>query len=184
MGTFYRLTCKNKDCRYSVELREGVGWTLFARDKNLQSEILNGEEDASDEIKGLKTSASELLGFKKDLEQQSHLKEIDKVWDKVEAAESKIKTHTEKLDELYKTEHILDIDELWSLSKDNSERITELKGKADDNASSIDDLKNQIAAITDDIEQIRRTIKIALVLGGSAVAICVVELILHLARVL
>lgn len=61
MGTFYRLTCKNKDCRYSVELREGVGWTLFARDKNLQSEILNGEEDASDEIKDLLKNGYEIM---------------------------------------------------------------------------------------------------------------------------
>ena len=96
----------------------------------------------------------------------------------------KIKTHTEKLDELYQAEHILDVDKLWSLSNENSERIKELTGKVDDNASSIDELKNQLAGVKSDIEQIKGKIKIALLLGGSAVAIIVVELILHLARVL
>lgn len=159
-------------------------WSDVEKHKRDLSELHQASKDASDGIKDLKTSESELLGFKKNLEQQSHLKEIDQLWDKVEEAESKIKTYTEKLDELYQTEHILDVDKLWSLSQDNSERITELKGNVDDNASGIDNLKNQLAGITDDIEQIKRKIKIALLLGGSAVAICVVELVFHLARVL
>ena len=53
MGLIYSLTCKNKDCRYSVQLREGPGFTLFARDKRLQEAILSGEEIVSDEIKAL-----------------------------------------------------------------------------------------------------------------------------------
>ena len=159
-------------------------WSDVEKHKRDLSELHQASKDASDGIKDLKTSESELLGFKKNLEQQSHLKEIDQLWDKVEEAESKIKTYTEKLDELYQAEHILDVDKLWSLSQDNSERITELKGNVDDNASGIDNLKNQLAGITDDIEQIKRKIKIALLLGGSAVAICVVELVFHLARVL
>lgn len=159
-------------------------WSDVEKHKRDLAELHQASKDASDGIKDLKTSESELLGFKKNLEQQSHLKEIDQLWDKVEEAESKIKTYTEKLDELYQAEHILDVDKLWSLSQDNSERITELKGNVDDNASGIDNLKNQLAVITDDIEQIKRKIKIALLLGGSAVAICVVELVFHLARVL
>ena len=85
---------------------------------------------------------------------------------------------------MYQAEHILDVDKLWSLSNENSERIKELKGKVDDNASSIAELKNQLAGVKSDIEQIKGKIKIAFLLGGSAVAIIVVELLLHIARVL
>ena len=53
MGLIYSLTCKNKDCRYSVQLSEGPGFTLFARDNRLQEAILSGEEIVSDEIKAL-----------------------------------------------------------------------------------------------------------------------------------
>lgn len=159
-------------------------WSDVEKHKRDLSELHQASKDASDGIKDLKTSVSELLGFKKNLERQSHLKEIDQLWDKVEEAESKIKTHIEKLDELYQAEHILDVDKLWSLSNENSERIKELKGKVDDNASSIAELKNQLAGVKSDIEQIKGKIKIAFLLGGSAVAIIVVELLLHIARVL
>lgn len=173
-------------------------WSDVKKHKKDLSKLQQVTKDASDEIKGLKTSSTELLGFKKDLEQQSHLKEIDKIWDNVESNketigshtqrlkdnESTVKSHTEKLEKLYKTEHILDVDELWKLSNDNSERITELQGRIDDNTSDIDGLKNQLSSITTDIELIKGRLKMALVLGGSAVAIFVVELILHLVRVL
>lgn len=157
-------------------------WSDVEKHKKDLSELHQASKDASDGIKDLKTSASELLGFKKNLERQSHLKEIDQLWNKVDDAGAKIKTHTEKLDELYQAEHILDVDKLWSLSNENSERIKELTGKVDDNASSIDELKNQLAGVKSDIEQIKGKIKIAFLLGESAVAIIVVELILHLAR--
>lgn len=159
-------------------------WSDVEKHKKDLLELQRSSKDASGGIKDLKTSASELLGFKKDLEQQKHLNEIDHIFDKVEDAEAEIKTHTEKLDKLYQAEHILDVDKVWSLSNENSERIKELKGKVDDNASSIEELKKQLAGVTSDIEQIKGKIKIALLLGGCAVAIIVVEIILHLARVL
>lgn len=159
-------------------------WSDVEKHKKDLLELHRASKDASGGIKDLKTSASELLGFKKDLEQQKHLNEIDHIFDKVEDAEAEIKTHTEKLDKLYQAEHILDVDKVWSLSNENSERIKELKGKVDDNASSIEELKKQLAGVTSDIEQIKGKIKIALLLGGCAVAIIVVEIILHLARVL
>ena len=53
MGLVFSLTCKNKECRYSVQLREGPGFRLFSRDKNLEKAILSGEENVSDEIKTL-----------------------------------------------------------------------------------------------------------------------------------
>lgn len=159
-------------------------WSDVEKHKKDLLELQRASKDASGGIKDLKTSASELLGFKKDLEQQKHLNEIDHIFDKVEDVEAEIKTHTEKLDKLYQAEHILDVDKLWSLSNENSERIKELKGKVDDNASGIEELKNQLSSVTSDIEQIKGKIKIALLLGGCAVAIIVVEIILHLARVL
>lgn len=159
-------------------------WSDVEKHKKDLLELQRASKDASGGIKDLKTSASELLGFKKDLEQQKHLNEIDHIFNKVEDAEAEIKTHTEKLDKLYQAEHILDVDKVWSLSNENSERIKELKGKVDDNASSIEELKKQLAGVTSDIEQIKGKIKIALLLGGCAVAIIVVEIILHLARVL
>ncbi len=159
-------------------------WSDVEKHKKDLLELQRASKDASGGIKDLKSSASELLGFKKDLEQQKHLNEIDHIFDKVEDAEAEIKTHTEKLDKLYQAEHILDVDKVWSLSNENSERIKELKGKVDDNASSIEALKKQLAGVTSDIEQIKGKIKIALLLGGCAVAIIVVEIILHLARVL
>lgn len=159
-------------------------WSDVEKHKKDLLELQRASKDASGGIKDLKTSASELLGFKKDLEQQKHLNEIDHIFNKVEDAEAEIKTHTEKLDKLYQAEHILDVDKVWSLSNENSERIEELKGKVDDNASSIEELKKQLAGVTSDIEQIKGKIKIALLLGECAVAIIVVEIILHLARVL
>lgn len=159
-------------------------WSDVEKHKKDLLELQRASKDASGGIKDLKTSASELLGYKKNLEQQKHLNEIDHIFDKVEDAEAEIKTHTEKLDKLYQAEHILDVDKVWSLSNENSERIKELKGKVDDNASSIEELKKQLAGVTSDIEQIKGRIKIALLLGGCAVAIIVVEIILHLARVL
>lgn len=159
-------------------------WSDVEKHKKDLLELQRASKDASGGIKDLKTSASELLGFKKDLEQQKHLNEIDHIFDKVEDTEAEIKTHTEKLDKLYQAEHILDVDKLWSLSNENSERIKELKGKVDDNASGIEELKNQLSSVTSDIEQIKGKIKIALLLGGCAVAIIVVEIIIHLARVL
>lgn len=159
-------------------------WSDVEKHKKDLLELQRASKDASGGIKDLKTSVSELLGFKKDLEQQKHLNEIDHIFDKVEDAEAEIKTHTEKLDKLYQAEHIQDVDKLWSLSIENSERIKELKGKVDDNASGIEELKNQLSSVTSDIEQIKGKIKIALLLGGCAVAIIVVEIILHLARVL
>ena len=60
MGIFYYMTCRNKACRYSVELREGPGMLLFAREKTLEREIMNGEREAPDEIKNLLKSGHEL----------------------------------------------------------------------------------------------------------------------------
>ncbi len=53
MGKIFSLTCKNKECSYSVQLREGPGFSLFARDKDLEKSILSGEEKVTDEIKAL-----------------------------------------------------------------------------------------------------------------------------------
>ena len=60
MGRIYSMTCRNKLCRYHVELREGPGMKLFARTKTLERDILNGDEEASEEIKDLLKSGHEL----------------------------------------------------------------------------------------------------------------------------
>ena len=60
MGSFYHMTCRNKACRYSVELREGPGMYLFARQRAIEKEILDGKKEASDEIKNLLKSGCKL----------------------------------------------------------------------------------------------------------------------------
>lgn len=60
MGRIFNMTCRNKACRYHVELREGPGMILFAWVKTLERDILSGDEEASDEIKELLQSGHEL----------------------------------------------------------------------------------------------------------------------------
>ena len=60
MGRFYYMTCRNKECRYRIELREGPGMFLFAREKTLEEAILNGEREAPDEFKNLLKSGHRL----------------------------------------------------------------------------------------------------------------------------
>lgn len=43
MGDIYSITCRNKDCRYHVSLRDGVGMMGFARLKNFEKALLEGE---------------------------------------------------------------------------------------------------------------------------------------------
>jgi len=173
-------------------------WSDVEKHNEDLSMLQQNSKDASEGIKDLKKKYTELVLFKEDLEQQSHLKEIDQIWDKVGSnkenvdklnQESKeieftIRAHTQELEKLYQLEHTLDVDDLWSLSNENSKRITELKESVDGNSNSIDELENQLYGITTDIELIKRKLKISLFLGGSAVVVCVVELVLHLAMVL
>ena len=53
MGRIFHMTCRNKACRYSVELREGEGMRLFAWIKTLERDILSGKEAAPEEIYNL-----------------------------------------------------------------------------------------------------------------------------------
>lgn len=53
MGSIFHMTCRNKACGYSVELREGEGMRLFAWIKTLECDILSGKEAAPEEIKNL-----------------------------------------------------------------------------------------------------------------------------------
>ena len=43
MGEMYSVTCRNKNCRYHVHLREGVGMMGFARMKQFEQQIISGE---------------------------------------------------------------------------------------------------------------------------------------------
>ncbi len=43
MGTKYSVTCKNKNCKYHVELREGPGMIGFANMMRFRDQILSGE---------------------------------------------------------------------------------------------------------------------------------------------
>lgn len=54
MGSIFHMTCRNKACRYSVELREGEGMRLFAWIKTLERDILSGKEAAPEEKKFIK----------------------------------------------------------------------------------------------------------------------------------
>ena len=53
MGKIYNLTCRNKDCGYHIEIREGCGMKLFSYKMTLEENIKSGEEDAPKEIKEL-----------------------------------------------------------------------------------------------------------------------------------
>lgn len=48
MGTIYTVTCKNKRCRYHVELWEGPGMFSFSKMKDFERSIINGEVNISD----------------------------------------------------------------------------------------------------------------------------------------
>ena len=49
MRWIYKIRCKNKQCGYCVELREGVGMFLFARNRNLEEQVKESR-NASSEI--------------------------------------------------------------------------------------------------------------------------------------
>ena len=60
MGKIFHMTCRNKACRYRVELREGEGMRLFAWVKSLERDILSGKEAAPEEIINLLKNGNEL----------------------------------------------------------------------------------------------------------------------------
>ena len=60
MGIFYHVTCRNKTCRYSAEIREGPGMLLFARLKTMETDIKSGKKDAPADIKALLAAGYEL----------------------------------------------------------------------------------------------------------------------------
>lgn len=59
MGSIYKIHCTNKKCGYSVELREGVGFTLFAKNHHLEDQIKESR-NASKEILRLLDSGEHL----------------------------------------------------------------------------------------------------------------------------
>ena len=50
MGILYHVTCSNKECRYSAELREGPGIGNMRRMDRIEEQIRNGEISVSDKI--------------------------------------------------------------------------------------------------------------------------------------
>lgn len=60
MGRMYSMTCRNKACRYHVDLREGPGMRSFAEIKTLERNIISGDEKAPEDIKRLLESGNEL----------------------------------------------------------------------------------------------------------------------------
>ena len=62
MGKFYYMTCRNKECRYRVQIREGEGMIGFARIMRLKEAILSGAEHVSPEIKQLLSDSFDLSG--------------------------------------------------------------------------------------------------------------------------
>ncbi len=50
MGVLFSVTCRNKECRYRIEIREGAGMVLSKKAYNYERDILSGKEKASDEI--------------------------------------------------------------------------------------------------------------------------------------
>ena len=53
MGTFYSVSCRNKACRYHVELYDGPGMWRFAWVKKLERKIKLGEKEVPEEIRTL-----------------------------------------------------------------------------------------------------------------------------------
>ena len=60
MGTFYHITCRNRDCRYSTVVREGPGMILFAWIKTMEADIKGGKRAAPADIKALLDAGHEL----------------------------------------------------------------------------------------------------------------------------
>ena len=60
MGLIYSVTCRNKACRYSVELRDGPGMRLFAWIKTMEGDIKNGKKEASKGIVDLLNNGHDL----------------------------------------------------------------------------------------------------------------------------
>ena len=60
MGELFVITCRNKECKYSVRVLEGPGMILFSEIKTLEQDILSGKEEASEEILNLLRDGNEL----------------------------------------------------------------------------------------------------------------------------
>ena len=60
MGRIFRVTCRNKECRYSVELREGPGFVLFRRVKDLEQDIKCGKVEVPKTIAALLETGHEV----------------------------------------------------------------------------------------------------------------------------
>lgn len=43
MGRLYYITCKNKQCQYHVELREGVGWMELLDISGVEDAVRSGK---------------------------------------------------------------------------------------------------------------------------------------------
>ena len=50
MGIFYHITCRNKECRYHAELREGNNMYQCRKAKQMTEQIRSGELKVSDKI--------------------------------------------------------------------------------------------------------------------------------------
>lgn len=57
MGELYSITCKNRACRYHTKLRSGVGMSGFARMKNFEKAICEGEIENRAALKSLRDGA-------------------------------------------------------------------------------------------------------------------------------
>lgn len=61
MGEKVAITCRNKECRYHVELSYGVGRLGFFELRKLEKQIINGDENVNPEIRELLLKGEHLI---------------------------------------------------------------------------------------------------------------------------
>lgn len=177
--------------------QEDINNTIEIQKRTIEA-IKRSEDQSFKAINNVSKGIAVLQDFKNELDQQSHIKEIDQIWNNVEKGksdlnnlsqhvkeiENRIKIYNEKLDILYHSEHILDIDPLWKISKCNEKKIEELQEGTNYSSSSIEELQRQMVVYEANINSLKEKQKVANYLGGSAVFLCIIHFIAHLMGIL
>ena len=177
--------------------QEDINNTIEIQKRTIEA-IKRSEDQSFKAINNVSKEIAVLQDFKNELDQQSHIKEIDQIWNNVEKGksdlnnlsqhvkeiENRIKIYNEKLDILYHSEHILDIDPLWKISKCNEKKIEELQEGTNYSSSSIEELQRQMVVYEANINSLKEKQKVANYLGGSAVFLCIIHFIAHLMGIL
>ena len=160
--------------------------TIFQDIKSLHGDI----ESLNAKIEKNRDDLNDLNDFKTNLLKQTHLNDIDSIWDKVDAADSGIdylnKTTIvlkNSISELESQKHIKDIDDIWLRQEDNNAQIQGLNEKRIEYDTKISDVSNAVskveAGIDTEISTLNSKLKIAYIISGSSIFLTVITIILN-----